>query len=270
VSARGRDAEFEDHRVLLGDADKGDGLTHARHAVVNDAALVEQERVVHAASGQLPRDRGGPAGVAAVFFVVPERQVDRALGREPRADERLGGFEQTEHTALVVDRAASPDLAALDRAAEGRLGPGPPGRLGRDDVQVREQDDRRQIRAAAKPGIEQRIGRDRLARQHPPDRGKPVLQIRVQAEEGAGIALAGIAPGNRRKLQGSSQSFGGRGRVDRDRCGRTRGRLAALQTERADRPDGDHRRQGKQDDFGNAFHVRPGSYRSRGSVASLR
>ena len=99
-----------------------------------------------------------PAGAvqAAVLLVGHGEEDDVALERHPPALEVDHRGELGDAEALVVDRAAPPEQAALDQAGERRHGP---PRARGDDVHVVEQEDRPAAAASATTA-----GRIRLAR----------------------------------------------------------------------------------------------------------
>ena len=152
MAGGGVERQEEGAVALLGQADQRRRLAQARqHAVEHQQAFVEHPVEAHAARLEQLGDRQR-AAQAADLLVVAHHEIDRLLGLEAAADQQLDGFHLREQVALVVERAAAPDEAVLDLAAEGVDRPGLLGaRRDRHHVLVRHQRDRA-WRAGSLPG----------------------------------------------------------------------------------------------------------------------
>ena len=236
MAARRPRHQLERGVALLGDADRGDLAREARqHARLEQrVALIEDEGRAHAAGGQGLGDAHG-AGRTAYLLVVSEGQDHRAARREALRQQRLDRLADRHQGAFVVDRATAPHEAVGDCAGEGRMGPELDA-LGRHDVVVREEQDRRERGIAARPGIHERMVGDAL-------QGERIVEPRVarrqpggERVEGLGLQLRGIRRvGDGGDADRLGEPLRRRLRVDGARRGRRHRNLARRELERAHR-----------------------------------
>src|SRR5438477_13100762 len=105
-------------------------------------------------------------GGASSFFRVSETEDHRAARLHAALEQRLHGLEQAEYGTLVVERAASPDVAVGDVSGKRAVPPILLGsRLDRHNVLMAHQKHWRERRIAAAPRIQQGARVDELATQ---------------------------------------------------------------------------------------------------------
>ena len=202
------------HVALLRDPDERQGRASAGHDALRDRASLVHEEV--GADVARPEQRGDlPRAGAAHLFVGAEREVHRPPRLEPLPEERFHRLEDRHEVALVVERAAPPDVAVGDAAAERRLGPAVLGsRLDGHDILVGEQEDRLERRVAARPAIEQVETGHALAGQARVNRGKRPLQIRLEPVKLRRIHARRTLEGDRPERERPCEPRCGRRRVD--------------------------------------------------------
>ena len=197
VAARRLGRQLEADRSLLGHPDQCDRAEPGEHAVGDDATLVEDQVCAHASRREFRGD-GPRAGLAPDLLVVTDREQQRAPRGEALSEQVLHGGEDGDEAALVVEGAAAPHLAARHRAGERGLAPRVLGaRIDGHDVLVGHEDDRRQPRCAAAPGVEQAPVAHAFALEGGVDAGKQLTQLAVQGLEGLGRRRRLARPGDR-------------------------------------------------------------------------
>ena len=230
VAAAALDRQLERRGALLGHPDHADRRGHAGERVVGDrAALVEHEPRPHAAGPQLG-DRVGGAG-AGDLLGAPERQPHVLRGHEPAAQQRLDGLADRDELALVVERAATPDRAVDEVAAERRVGPA--GALVGDghDVEVGHQH-HRALRGPTGPVREQPVPRDRDVLE-PVQERVAARELGPERREHLVVDLVGVRVRDRRDPdQGLQCGHGARGVAG----GGARGRRGSLPERHARHP----------------------------------
>lgn len=120
---------------------------------------------------------------------------------QPLGESGLDGFQDGQHPALVVDRAATPDELRVHHAREGRMSP-PGGIVRGHHVLVREQDRGRPRGVGAPPGVEAAVP-ETFELQFGVHPGKRPLEVRAEPLElgigrrgGAVAARLGLLPGH--------------------------------------------------------------------------
>ena len=193
---------------------------------------------------------------------MAEAEQQRALGRESVGEQPLDRLQDGEEVALVVDRAASPHVAAVDHALEGRMRPARVGpALDRHHVLVREQQQRRQLGPSTLPGVEQTGAVHELARERGMHARVAALQIGAECLERRGVDGGPVLGRDRAEAQSSRQPARGRVRVDRHDGGH--GDRGCARAERGG-ADPEHREQEQERDGGQLRdppHAKPCSAR---------
>ena len=200
--------------ALFSDADERHGASGDGMPGEYQQSFVEYEFRVAAAREQ--RRRRGARAAAVHFLVRPRHDDQRALGNEAGLDKRLERFEKCDQRALVIDRAAAPNRAVGELAAEGRVVPArlTAGRH-RYDVLVGHEDHRREARRAAGPRVDERAAIDELAAKRRMRRRvarlEPVVQPvplaafvlgRILVRHGAKLHRLAEMPGGKRQREG--------------------------------------------------------------------
>ena len=153
--------ELDCEVTLLTHPNKRHGPAHPGCQTGHDpAALVHNASQVDATLLELLAEDLA-AIYAASFLIMPKTEQDRALWAVALLQERLRSFHDPNQLVLDVQRAASPDEAIHDLAFEGRVCP--LSRIGRDDVLVRHEHHRLQVRALPLPDVEQAITVDHFS-----------------------------------------------------------------------------------------------------------
>ena len=229
---------------------------------------------MHVARREQLRDVGRPAPPAD-FLVVAERQIDGAPGLRIRGDDVLHRLESPDEAPLVVQRAATPHVAAGDPSLERRLRPAAlRSRLHRHDVLMREQDDRWKVRIGPGPLVQQPVAVHLLELECGMDPGERRPQVGLEAGELTGVELGRVLIGDGLEAQRAGQTLCQRGGIERlHRHGRRR-RLARAEREGALEHDGgEHEHQDEQRGADGFFHGarrwRDGARRARGPLGPL-
>ena len=165
----------------------------ARDRVVLDDrhALIEGEFRAHAP--RLERRSRRPRAGADGLLIMPGNDQNGPARLETLSGQRFGRLHQADEARLVVHGPSPPDGAVLDLPAEGRSLPLIERLLRHGHhVLVRHQDDRRERRIRARPGVDQRAAADdlpgRLGVERGVGRGEPDAEI----VPGLGIILRRI------------------------------------------------------------------------------
>ena len=110
------------HIALFRVGDQGDGFARCRHDPGrDDHAFVDDEFELHAAAVEQGRDFARPA--ARRLLRRGQTRSLTCVWLRAGGGEHLDGFQVGDQAALVVPRAAPPDEAVGDIAAEGRMLP---------------------------------------------------------------------------------------------------------------------------------------------------
>ena len=190
VPAAPLDHELERGDALLGHADHADRDGDAGERVVRDrAALVDDEPGPHAAVPQLGHRE--LRRLAGHLLVAAEREPDVLAGGEPCLEVPLDRLADRDQAALVVERAATPDVAVHDLRGERRVLPRCV-RVDGDDVEVGHQDDRPLGRRTG-PAEEQAVGRDPGELQLRVDAGELGRELGQEGVERRGVLLGRVA-----------------------------------------------------------------------------
>ncbi len=143
------------------------------------------------------------SSLAAVFLVVPEREVHVAGRLKAPGQEQLGGFEQADGAALHVECATAPDESVGDPAGKWRVGPilvGP--LLYRDDVDMRHQQDRLDQRDGPLPPEQQGVATDVFALKSLVDRREFGFEEGLECHERRRVGCRGWFGSDRGKPEG--------------------------------------------------------------------
>ena len=193
MAGGGRDVQLRRQVTLLSHADQRHRGFHTRHGALDDrAAFIQHGFNAHAALVQAPDDFR-LAG-AADFLIVSEGQVDGALGYIALLDLHLDCLQDGHGLGFDIQRAATPDETVYNLAGKGWMLPlFQGGGVGRDDIQVRHEDQGGQFRVFTYPGVEQAVFVDGFTPQVGVHAGEHFLNQAVQAAEFAGIRGGFIA-----------------------------------------------------------------------------
>ena len=113
------DLELQRQIALLGDADERHGPLRDRSVAQRQPAFIEHERrrISRLASNSAAARAPAPPDSSS----CPNTKITLRAGRVARGDQRLRRFQHGNERALVVERAASPDVTLGDRAGERRM-----------------------------------------------------------------------------------------------------------------------------------------------------
>jgi hypothetical protein len=192
---------------------------------------------------------------AADLLVVTKGEVDRPPRRKAAGEQALDRLERSRRGRLVVQSAASPDVALGHDAAKGRVGPARLGAgLDRNHVQMRHQQDGLEARIAPLPAIEEGVARDHLTAQRAVDAWIGPLQVGVEHAKRGTVEVPRILVRDRRELKGSREAHGRGPLVHLEGL---RGRsldLPRLQGQRADERDRGNQSESREGDSQSSPH----------------
>lgn len=163
VTAGTVDRRLQPADLPLGDLDHVEAASSQMHGRASDLAEREADAVKEL---RMLLDEEARPDLAEVLFVAQDREDDVA-GQVVRA---CGGGDERgdhhRHARLHVESATAPDLAVDEPRLEGRVRPALA--VGRNDIDVAVQEQRRRVPAAAQPTDEvraRRVERVRLGRE---------------------------------------------------------------------------------------------------------